>query len=128
MTYEKNNLVGSLTLFRTETDDLIGLLDSVSASGGSISQYVNIDKALVKGAEAGITFQTPTNNTKLSFSYTYLDSENRSAENRGNELAFRSKHSAKINASSGVSELGFKTMVQPAAKAGATLRVIIDIG
>jgi outer membrane receptor for ferrienterochelin and colicins len=110
LTYKKKNIAGSITAFRTEVDNLIALEETVTNPGPppvTTAEYNNIDEALIQGLETEWTFLSnsherfgiKSNNTKATISYTYLDTENRQEDYRGNELPNRAKHSAKFNLS-----------------------------
>jgi outer membrane receptor for ferrienterochelin and colicins len=100
LTFKVKNSTGSITLFRTEVDDLISVIDTVDSSGFfpvTTSEYNNIDEALLQGVETEWAFYNESRSAKLNLSYTYLDAENRSGENKGNQLTDRAQHIAKIN-------------------------------
>jgi outer membrane receptor for ferrienterochelin and colicins len=99
-TYSSDNSTGAITVFKTKTEDLIGLVDTVDNSGFfpvTTAEYNNVDEALVQGIETEWAFYSKSKHTKMDLSYTYLDTEDRSATNLGKELTDRSKHAAKIN-------------------------------
>ncbi|MFT5420060.1 MAG: outer membrane receptor for ferrienterochelin and colicins [Candidatus Endobugula sp.] len=99
-TFSDESTIGSITVFKTKTEDLIGLTDTVDNSGFfpvTTAEYNNIDEALIQGVETEWAFYSDSKDTKVNLSYTYLDTEDRSAANVGKELTDRSKHSAKIN-------------------------------
>jgi outer membrane receptor for ferrienterochelin and colicins len=99
-TYNNDSSTGAITVFKTKVDDLIGLIDTVDSSGFfpvTTAEYNNIDSALVQGVETEWAFYSESKHTKVDLSYTYLDTEDKSAANAGKELTDRSKHSAKIN-------------------------------
>ncbi len=100
LTFTQKNNSGSITLFRTEVDDLIATIDTVDNSGPfpvTTAEYNNIDEALLQGIETEWSFYNVDRSAKLNLSYTYLDAENRSDDNKGNQLTDRAKHTAKIN-------------------------------
>lgn len=100
LTFKVKNSTGSITLFRTEVDDLISVIDTIDLSGifpVTTSEYNNIDEALFQGVETEWSFYNESRSAKLNLSYTYLDAENRSGENKGNQLTDRAEHIAKIN-------------------------------
>ncbi len=100
LTFNQKNNTGSITLFRTEVDDLIAVIDTVDTSGPfpvTTAEYNNIDEARLQGIETEWSFFNANRSAKLNLSYTYLDAENRSGDNEGNQLTDRAKHTAKIN-------------------------------
>lgn len=100
-TFKQKNNSGSLTFFRSEIDDLIALTETVTDISGpfpvTTAEYTNVEEALLQGVETEWSFYNDSQSAKLNLSYTYLDTENRSGENAGNELDDRAKHTAKIN-------------------------------
>ncbi len=111
LTYNKGNIVGSVTLFRTEIDDLISLIDTVDNTGPfpvTTAEYNNIDEALIQGLETDWSFYSKNKETKFNISYTYLDTENRSEENKGKQLTDRAEHTAKINIQHRLSQWGIR--------------------
>ena len=96
LTFKQKNSLGSITLFRTEVDDLITTISTVS-SGVTTAEYNNVNEALLQGVETEWSFYNDSRSEKINLSYTYLDAENRSGENKGNQLTDRAQHVAKIN-------------------------------
>ena len=61
----------------------------------TVAQYNNVDKAQINGLEASAGWQV-TDTSKLSFNYTFLDTENKSGDNDGKELTKRPRHTANL--------------------------------
>lgn len=100
LTFKQGNNTASITFFRSEVDDLIDVINTTDTSGPfpvTTAEYNNIDEALLQGIESAWSFTTNNKSARLNISYTYLDTENRSGDNKGKELTDRAKHTAKIN-------------------------------
>src|SRR5690606_15421620 len=89
-----DNLAGfdaNLTLFHNKFKDKISSGDDVFITGnplipdGWYSQRLNIDEAVTQGAEIASSWQFAPS-WKLSASYTYTDSEQKSGANKGAPL------------------------------------------
>ncbi|MHA6965671.1 TonB-dependent receptor domain-containing protein [Zobellella denitrificans] len=98
----ENGVEGSLTLFNTDFEDKILIYDicrdnnCTTPSGASytfIQERRNVDKARIQGAELGLTL--PLNEAlRLSGSYSFTDSEQRSGANQGDPLNDTPRHQA----------------------------------
>ncbi len=89
LAWHGNNTAVRLDAFDTDIDDLI-------AFDVSIFLPNNIDRARLRGAELGI--DSIVADWDISFSASWLDAENRSGSNRGNELPRRARESARLSA------------------------------
>ncbi|MCG5549138.1 TonB-dependent receptor domain-containing protein [Halorhodospira halochloris] len=76
------------SVFQTEIDDLIANREVETDQ----NQFVNVNEALIRGAEAEIGAEWE--DWQLSGAYTYLDHEDRET---GNELRRRPNHSARLD-------------------------------
>ncbi|MFQ3190240.1 MAG: outer membrane receptor for ferrienterochelin and colicins [Paraglaciecola sp.] len=99
LTFNQKNSTGSITLFRTEVDNLITTISTVASGFPPVttSEYNNVNEALLQGVETEWSFYNDSRSKKLNLSYTYLDAKNRSGEDKGNQLTDRAQHIAKIN-------------------------------
>ncbi|GAB3476143.1 TonB-dependent receptor plug domain-containing protein [Marinomonas epiphytica] len=91
LTFQQANSSGEITLFRSNVDDLIATTSS-TASGITSVQYNNVDSAILKGLEINWSVFNGDGSSKLTLSYTYLDTED---ESNGKELTDRADHLAK---------------------------------
>lgn len=90
---QQPNSLGSITLFRSDVDDLISTVRT-SVGVGTQNEYNNVDSAVLQGVEVSWSFFNDTGSQKLNMSYTYLDTED---ESTGKELTERARHLAKVN-------------------------------
>ena len=99
LTFNQKNSTGSITLFRTEVDNLITTISTVASGFPPVttSEYNNVNEALLQGVETEWSFYNDSRSKKLNLSYTYLDAKNRSGADKGNQLTDRAQHIAKIN-------------------------------
>jgi outer membrane receptor for ferrienterochelin and colicins len=95
--YSTEDITASVGVFHSKIDDLISIEDIVTGSH-TLALYSNVDKAQISGLESSIAWQV-TDNSKVSFNYTYLDTENKSGTNEGMEIAKRPKHTANLKLS-----------------------------
>jgi vitamin B12 transporter len=111
------------TVFRRDTEDLIGFVSCFGATGGICADrpfgtYDNIGRARAQGLEleAGVAV---TRDLSLGAAYTLLDAEDRTAgsANRGNELSRRPEHALTATA---------EWQATDALSLGADLRVVSD--
>lgn len=82
-----DRMVGSLTAFRTEFDNLIDY-------NLATNRYFNVNEATTEGIEAQVSFLAKPF-LRLDGAYTYLRAKN---ETTGNDLARRPRHSGKLSA------------------------------
>nr|WP_243432085.1 TonB-dependent receptor [Aliamphritea spongicola] len=94
LAYVGDTFDASVAAFNTEIDDLITTTDTVDGFV-TVAQYNNVDKAQINGLEASAGWQV-TDTSKLSFNYTFLDTENKSGDNEGKELTKRPRHTANL--------------------------------
>jgi|GEM_PF-1015911 len=94
--YSGDQLTGSVTLFQNRIKNLISTVDS-TVGPNTFATYTNIDQAEILGLETEWNWALSTV-TDLRLSYTYLDTENQSADQSGNELPNRSEHTFKVTA------------------------------
>ncbi|MDB4837151.1 TonB-dependent receptor [Marinomonas sp.] len=87
------NSLGSITLFRSDVDDLISTVRT-SVGVGTQNEYTNVDSAVLQGVEVSWSFFNDIGSQKLNMSYTFLDTED---ESTGKELTERARHLAKVN-------------------------------
>lgn len=103
LTFQQSAYSSSISLFRSEVEDLISTIDSDSG-GVTIAEYNNVDEALLQGLELTWSLYTANRSKKLDFSYTFLDTEDLET---GKELTDRSTHLAKLNYFHKSAVLGF---------------------
>ncbi|MDQ3205748.1 MAG: TonB-dependent vitamin B12 receptor [Pseudomonadota bacterium] len=95
--YRAGGFNARLDAFHTEVDDLITF---------DIALFLpnNIERARMQGAEVGV--DTEFMQWRLDASASYLDTENRSGFNAGNELPRRARSSARVELDRGFGDLG----------------------
>ncbi len=92
--YEAESVAASVSLFNTNITDLIAARE-IKTGPHTLALYSNINKARVRGLESSVAWDI-NQQSKLSFNYTYLNTENRSGSNSGNELTRRPQHTAHL--------------------------------
>ncbi|MEM5528027.1 TonB-dependent receptor [Gammaproteobacteria bacterium AS21] len=93
--YDDDRLSAGISLFNTDVDNLITTENFIN-SGHTTALYSNVDKARVRGVESSIGWKI-NQQSKIAFNYTYLDAQNRSGDDQGNDLTRRSKHEASLS-------------------------------
>ncbi|MEO9654728.1 TonB-dependent receptor plug domain-containing protein [Marinomonas sp.] len=93
LTLQQTNSAGAITLFRSDVEDLISTT-STTTSGFTSVQYNNVDSAILQGLEVNWSVYSNDETRKLTLSYTYLETEDKST---GKELTDRADHLAKLN-------------------------------
>jgi outer membrane receptor for ferrienterochelin and colicins len=93
LTFQHKNNSGSISLFRSDVDNLISVASTVSG-GVTTAEYNNVDSALLKGLELAWSFYNDNKSQKLNLSYAFLHTEDLAT---GKELPDRAKHLAKLN-------------------------------
>ena len=68
--------------------------DTVSG-GVTTAQYTNVNEAEIRGLEATAGWKL-SDTSKLTFNYTFLDTENKSGTSAGKELVKRPRHTANL--------------------------------
>ncbi|WP_261842709.1 TonB-dependent receptor plug domain-containing protein [Aliamphritea ceti] len=94
MAYVGDALDASVGVFNTKVDDLITTTDTVSG-GITTAQYTNVNEAEIRGLEASAGWKL-SDTSKLTFNYTFLDTENKSGTDAGKELTKRPRHTANL--------------------------------
>jgi len=92
-TFQQKNSTGAITVFRSEVDDLITTVETVSGSV-TTAEYNNVNSSVLQGLEVTWSLFNDSQSRKLNLSYTYLDTEDKST---GKELTNRADHLAKAN-------------------------------
>lgn len=87
VSYEPRYPSGSLALFRSDVDNLIGKKELP----GDTFVYENIDEAVLKGLELALSW-VPIDPLTLACAYTYLDTEDKREDRELKELDFRPRH------------------------------------
>jgi outer membrane cobalamin receptor len=87
VTYEPYYPTGSLALFRSDVDNLIGKKELP----GDTFVYENIDEAVLQGLELALSW-VPIDPLMLGCAYTYLDTEDKGEDRALKELDFRPRH------------------------------------
>jgi outer membrane cobalamin receptor len=85
--WKPHSLFGSLALFYSDLDDLIGKKELP----GDTFVYENIDESVMQGLELGLTW-FPVDPLMLGCAYTYLDTEDKREDRALEELDFRPRH------------------------------------
>ena len=93
--YDDDRLSAGVSIFNTDIDNLISTEDIVTGAN-TLALYSNVDKARVRGVESSIGWKI-NQQSKIAFNYTYLDAQNRSGDDQGNDLTRRSKHEASLS-------------------------------
>jgi len=92
--YDDDKLSAGISVFNTDIKNLISTEDIVTGFS-TLALYSNVDKARIRGVESSIGWKI-NQQSKIAFNYTYLDAENRSGDNKGNQLTRRAKHEASL--------------------------------
>ncbi len=92
--YTGENVTASVGVFSSDIDNLITTSDIVNGAH-TLALYSNVNKSKINGLESSISWQL-NDVSKVSFNYTYLDTENRSGSNKGKELTKRPNHTANL--------------------------------
>ncbi len=92
--YSGESINASVGVFNSNIDNLIAINDIVNGAH-TLALYSNVEKAKIRGLESSLSWQV-NEISKVSFNYTYLDTENRSGTNKGKELAKRPNHTANL--------------------------------
>lgn len=104
ISYSGTRWESQVTLFHNRIDNLIAIEESQEGVV-TVAQYVNVDEAMTQGVEAELGFR-PGRNSRIRINYTWLESENRSGENRGNVLVDTPEHLVKLVAEHTLPRLG----------------------
>lgn len=94
LAYVADSFDATVALFNSSIDDLIATNTTVQG-GVSVVQYNNVNKANIRGLESSLGWRI-AEGSRLSFNYTYLDTENRSGSNKGKRLTDRPEHTANL--------------------------------
>ena len=94
LAYIGDVLDASVGVFNTDVDDLITTTSTVSG-GVTTAQYTNVNEAEIRGLEATAGWKL-SDTSKLTFNYTFLDTENKSGTSAGKELVKRPRHTANL--------------------------------
>jgi outer membrane receptor for ferrienterochelin and colicins len=92
--YSTDTVTASIGVFGSKIDDLI-TTESIVNGSHTLALYSNVNKSQINGLESSIAWQM-TDNSKISFNYTYLDTENKSGSNKGKDIAKRPKHTGNL--------------------------------
>lgn len=92
--YSGENVTASVGVFSSNIDNLI-TTNSIVNGAHTLALYSNVNKSKINGLEGSIAWKL-NDISKVSFNYTYLDTENRSGTNKGKELTKRPEHTANL--------------------------------
>lgn len=92
--YAGGQFKASATLFHNRIEDLISTRE-FEEGPVTVARYSNVDSAITQGLEAEFDYR-PTPTRRLRLNYTWLDTENRSGNYRGNALTDRPEHLLKL--------------------------------
>ncbi len=90
--YKPNYPFGSLALFHSDVDEMIGKKEF-----GNVFQSVNIDEATLQGLELALSW-APIDPLLFGCAYTYLDTEDKRADRVLKDLDFRPRHLFSVQA------------------------------
>ncbi len=89
----------SLSAYRTDVDNLIRstcLSDPSMTYCWGNTQNTNIDKAIFTGSELSLKYQQDNYYASIQYAYVKTEDKGNNSANRGNELAYRPKHSGAV--------------------------------